>query len=143
MKEGRLEVYFLLQWIHKLQIVSSSTLVYSPSSFSELIPLQAAIFIIIIMLLIQVNADGKNKTEQQQFYGQLEFLLHENFITKRWARWRFVQHHAGFYYLFIHIQSTNYSLGPSGLGPLTVDKNQSMLSSAIFHTFQKPFYLEC
>lgn len=52
MKEGRLEVYFLLQWIHKLQIVSSSTLVYSPSSFSELIPLQAAIFIIIIMLLI-------------------------------------------------------------------------------------------
>ena len=81
MKEGRLEVYFLLQWIHKLQIVSSTTFV-SPS-FSELIPLQAAIFIIIIMLLIQVNADGKNKTEQQQCYGQLEFLLHENFITKK------------------------------------------------------------
>ena len=38
MKEGRLEVYFLLQWIHKLQIVSSSTswsipLLLSQSSF--------------------------------------------------------------------------------------------------------------
>ena len=86
---------------------------------------------------------AKTRQSSSSAMANSNFFYMKTSLPRKMGKMAFCTTSCRFYYLFIHIQSTNYSLGPSGLGPLTVDKNQSMLSSAIFHTFQKPFYLEC